>query len=196
MAQQQTDGWMQMLDPFGFWKTQRDATLEAWSKLMIDMVNSQEYARFTGTFLDQYLSMAQPVQDAVQRSMTMSLAYFNMPSREEIVSIADRLVHIETRLDDLDNETYEIHDDYPKQFRTIERRIEKVEDRIAASEESVGKELRSVDRSLDKVLQTVLGRLDDLEAALVSTRQGAAKTEPKAEAKPEGKTEAKAEPKK
>jgi hypothetical protein len=188
-------GMMQMLDPFGFWKTSRDTTLEAWSKMMIDMVNSQEYARFTGTFLDQYLSMTQPIQDAVQRSMTMSLAYFNMPSREEVVSIADRLVHIETRLDDLDAETYDMHDDYPRRFQTVEHRIDKVEGRIATSEETVSKEIRGVDSSLENVLVTLVARLDKLEAAISQTRESVAKPEPRTAARAEPRVEVKADPK-
>src|SRR6266496_3651201 len=155
MAQPQTDGMMRMLDPFGIWKTYRDTTLEGWSKIMIDMVNSEEYARSTGTMLDQYLSMSQPVQDAVQKNMTMALAYLNMPTRDEVLSVAERLVNIETRLDDLDAETSYMRDDYREEFR-------------------------NVDRSLDKVLNTLITRLDKLEAAISTPRESAgAKPEPK-----------------
>jgi hypothetical protein len=137
---------MQMLDPLGFWKTSREATLEAWSKLMINTVNSDEYARFTGNLLDQYLSATQPVQDMVQKSMTYSLAYLNMPTRDEVLSLAERLVHIETRLDDLDDETYERHGEAQKGIHGVER-------------------------DLNKALDTLLARLDKLEAELAKKQE-------------------------
>jgi hypothetical protein len=130
-----------MLDPFGFWKTYRESMMDGWSKLLINTVNSEEYARFTGMFLDRLLAATQPVQDVVQKSMGYSLAYLNMPTRDEVLTLAQRLTHIETRLDDLDNDTYEMHD----------------EDR---------KEFRSVERSLDKMLNTLVARLDKLEASI------------------------------
>ena len=184
MTQPQTDGIMQMLDPFGFWKTSRDTMLEAWSKQMIDLVNSQEYAQFTGTFLDQYMGLAQPVQDAVQKSMTMALPFWNLPSRDEVISLATQLVNIETRLDDLDALANDIYDSDRTETRSVERRMDKVEEKIGSGDESVAKELRSVDRSLDKVLTTILARLDDLEAAIVPARE---KADAKAEAKPQAK---------
>src|SRR6476620_4037564 len=155
MAQPQTDGMTQMLDPFGLWKSSRETMLEAWSKMMIDMVNSDEYARSTGMMLDQYLSLSQPVQDAVQKAMTGTLAYLNMPTRAEVISLAEQQVNIETRLDDLDAKTSDMRDDYRKEFRSAERRGDKVEDRIGTSAEALTKEFRSVERSLDKVLNTL-----------------------------------------
>jgi hypothetical protein len=35
------------LDPFGTLRALRDANLESWSKLMIDLVNSDEYSQAT-----------------------------------------------------------------------------------------------------------------------------------------------------
>jgi polyhydroxyalkanoic acid synthase PhaR subunit len=182
MAQSQTDGMAQMLDPFGFWKTSREATLEAWSKLMIDMVNSEDYARSTGMMLDQYLAASQPLQDTVQKAMTGALAYLNMPTRAEVISLAEQLVNIETRLDDLDAKTSEMRDDSRKELRAVERRIDKVEERIAASDEAVTKEIRGIDHSLDKVLNTIMDRLAHLEAATLPTREKEA-AKPEAEPK-------------
>lgn len=189
MAQPQTDGIMSMLDPFGFWKMYRETTLEAWSKYMIDTVNSEDYAKFTGVLLDQTLSVTQPVQDAVQKSMTSSLAYLNMPTRDEVLSVAERMINVEKRLDDLDNQTYDMHEEDQKLLRATERRIDKVESIIAASEETVAKELRGVDRSVDKALSTIMARLDQLEAAVARTRNAATeKPQSKAETEREGKT--------
>jgi polyhydroxyalkanoic acid synthase PhaR subunit len=187
----------QMLDPFGLWKTSRDTMLDAWSKTMIDVVNSDEYARSTGMLLDQYLAMSQPLQDAVQKGMTATLAYVNMPTREEVLSLAERLVNIETRLDDLDAKTSDMRDDYREGLRTVERRVDKAEERVAASEKAMIKEIGSVNGSLDKVLSAIMARLDKLEAAVVQAREKSpAEPRPKAEAKPDAKPEPKTDTKK
>ena len=93
------------LDPFGMMtmlKQTRDANLEILSKFMIDVVNSDEYAQATGAALAQSLAASQPARQALERSMTNTLQALNMPSRAEVISIAERLVNVETRLDDLD----------------------------------------------------------------------------------------------
>lgn len=80
----------------------RDSGLETWSKLMIDLVNSEAYSQATSQWLNTYLTVSQPFQDVLEKTMTQVLSKLNMPSRSEVTSIAQRLTHIELRLDDLD----------------------------------------------------------------------------------------------
>ena len=91
-----------LLDPFGTWKTMRDASLDIWSKLMIDLVNSQAYSQATGQWLDSYLTLSQPFQRVIETTMTQVLGGLNMPLRTEVTSVAERLTNVEMRLDDLD----------------------------------------------------------------------------------------------
>lgn len=186
MAQPQTNGMMQMLDPFGIWKQTRDATLDMWSKTLIDMVQSDAYARSSGMLLDQILGPAQPVQDAVQKAMTYTLAYLNMPTRDEVMTLAERLINIETRLDDLDGKTSDMREEDRERALTLEDRLGKLEERIAAN--SGARESREPDRNLDRVLNTLMTRLDGLEAAIVASRAGSGAPEPPAETEPERKT--------
>jgi hypothetical protein len=90
------------------WKAMRDASLQAWSRLMIDFVNSDAYSHATGEMLDTYLTVLQPFQRALETTMTQSLASLNMPSRTEVTSLAERMTNIEMRLDDLDAKLDEI----------------------------------------------------------------------------------------
>lgn len=90
------------LDPFGAWRQMRDANVDAWSKMMIDLVNSEDYSRATGQWLDAYLAMSQPFQKAIEAAMTRTLEGLNMPTRADVISLAERLTNIELRLDDLD----------------------------------------------------------------------------------------------
>jgi hypothetical protein len=89
-------------NPFAAWTGMRDAYLDTWSKMMIDMVNSEAYARATGQLLDGYLTASEPFRQIIESTMTRTLAQLNMPSRDEVTSVAERLTNIEMRLDDLD----------------------------------------------------------------------------------------------
>ena len=89
-------------DPLGFWRTTQNASLEAWSKTMIELVNTEAYAEATGRLLDSYLAASVPMRRAIEQAMTQVLGQVNMPSRAEVLSIAERMTNIEMRLDDLD----------------------------------------------------------------------------------------------
>jgi hypothetical protein len=89
-------------DPFSFWRTTQNASLEAWSKAMIDLVNTEAYAEATGRMLDNYLSASAPMRKLIEQAMAQVLGQINMPTRSEVLSIAERMTNIEMRLDDLD----------------------------------------------------------------------------------------------
>ena len=90
------------LDPLGTLRTLRDINLEAWSKIMIDLVNSEAYSRATSQWLDTYLTLSQPFHRVIETSMTQVLTGLNMPTRADVTSLAERMTNIEMRLDDLD----------------------------------------------------------------------------------------------
>src|SRR5690242_15809169 len=89
-------------DPFGAWAGMRDSYMDAWSKSMLEMVNSPAYAEATGRVLDSYLTMSAPFRKALETAMTQVLTQLNMPTRSDVTSLAERLTNIEMRLDDLD----------------------------------------------------------------------------------------------
>jgi polyhydroxyalkanoic acid synthase PhaR subunit len=95
-------------DPFGTWKQMRDANMDAWSKMMLDFVSSEQYTQATSAILDSYLTMSQPFQRALETTMTRTLTMLNMPTRAEVTGLAERLTNIELRLDDLDAKMDEI----------------------------------------------------------------------------------------
>lgn len=89
-------------DPLSFWRTTQNASLDAWSKAMIELVNTDAYADATGRMLDSYLAASVPMRKMVEQSMTQVLGQINIPTRSEVLSIAERMTNIEMRLDDLD----------------------------------------------------------------------------------------------
>ena len=90
------------LDPSGMFKGMRDAGMDAWSKSMIQLVNSPAYAQATAAALDTWLTTSAPFRKALEATMTQVLTQLNMPTRTDVTSLAQRLTHIEMRLDDLE----------------------------------------------------------------------------------------------
>jgi polyhydroxyalkanoate synthesis regulator phasin len=101
-------------DPTGMFKSMRDAGMDAWSKMMIQMVNSETYAQATGKMLDAWLTGSAPFRKMIESTMTQALTQLNMPTRTDIISLAERLTHIEMRLDDLEAKLDERSQPAPK----------------------------------------------------------------------------------
>ena len=95
-------------DPMEPWRGMRDVYLDAWSKTMVEMVNSEAYSQATGAMLDTYLAMSAPFREAVEKAMLKTLEQLAMPTRHDVVSIAERMTNIEMRLDDLDGKIDEL----------------------------------------------------------------------------------------
>ena len=89
-------------DPTGMLKNMRNTGMDAWSKMMIDLVNTEAYAKATGAMLDAYLTTSAPFRKVVEATMTRVLTSLNMPTRGDVTGLAERLTNIETRLDDLE----------------------------------------------------------------------------------------------
>jgi len=89
-------------DPFEAFRKVRDTYLEGMSKVMIDAVNTEEYAQATGTLLNSYLTASAPFREAMDKAMVMALEQLSLPSRQQVIALAERFTNLETRLDDLD----------------------------------------------------------------------------------------------
>ncbi|MEX2186658.1 MAG: hypothetical protein WD875_07690 [Pirellulales bacterium] len=89
-------------DPTAMFKNMRDTGMGAWSKMMIDMVGTESYAKAQGEILDAWLSNSAPFRKVMESATTQTLANLNMPSRDDITRLAERLTNIEMKLDDLD----------------------------------------------------------------------------------------------
>ncbi len=89
-------------DPMDPWRGVRDIYMDAWSKNMVEMVNTEAYAQATGAMLDTYLTVSTPFREALEKAMVKTLEQLSMPTRADVVSIAERMTNIEMRLDDLD----------------------------------------------------------------------------------------------
>ncbi|MBX0327921.1 hypothetical protein K2Z83_09565 [Oscillochloris sp. ZM17-4] len=101
MTNKQSDGF-DPTDPIGTWRTIRDANLDAWAKGMASMVNTESFSKALGVQLDTMLAASAPMQNVMTQYMEAYLAQASMPSRAEVISLAQRMTNIEMRLDDMD----------------------------------------------------------------------------------------------
>jgi len=107
MSQNPSDGF-DPNDPFGAWRSIRDANLDAWAKNLSGLAGTESFAKALGMQLDGMLAASAPMQKAVHQYMESYLAQANMPSRGEVVSLASRMTNIELRLDDMQAQLDEI----------------------------------------------------------------------------------------
>ncbi|MBA3914743.1 MAG: hypothetical protein H0X25_13045 [Acidobacteriales bacterium] len=91
-----------IVDPMATWRSFSNATMDSWAKTMVQWVNTDDFAKSTGALLNAYMEASHPQKQIYEQMMTRALAQSNMPSREDILSLAERLTHIEMRLDDID----------------------------------------------------------------------------------------------
>jgi hypothetical protein len=89
-------------DPVGAFREVRDSYLDTWAKAMVDAVNSDAYAKASGTMLDTCLSASAPFREMLEKSMLQALQQLSMPSRADFVALAERVTNMEMRLDDMD----------------------------------------------------------------------------------------------
>lgn len=88
-------------DPAAVFRDLRDNYLDAWAKAMVEAVNSEAYAKANGLILDTYLSVSSPVRQTIEKVMVQTLQQFSMPSRADVVALAERVTNIEMQLDDM-----------------------------------------------------------------------------------------------
>ena len=89
-------------DPLEAFRGMRDAYLGAMAKSMVETVNTEGYAQATGQVLDTYLTMTGPAKEALDRSMLQALEQMSLPSRTDVLSLAERFTNMELRIDDMD----------------------------------------------------------------------------------------------
>jgi hypothetical protein len=154
-------------DPFGTARAMRDANIEAWSKAMQQFVNTEAYSQATGAMLDTYLTTSAPFRKVIEQTMTQVLQQFNMPTRSDVISIAQRLTNLEMRLDDLDAQITEMQRAGGGQPHVAEPQAQTA--LPSAAEEA------ATARTMDPIVDTISERRGSDQQAASSTSSRSAK---------------------
>jgi hypothetical protein len=101
MAEDQAGG-SKPFDPLESFRGLRDIYLDTMAKAMVEAVNTESYAKASGAMLDTTLTMSAPLREGLEKSMLQVLEQLSLPSRQDIVALAERFTNLEMRLDDMD----------------------------------------------------------------------------------------------
>ena len=90
------------IDPFAQMIQFYDAMSKSWAKSMSEAVSSESFAKSMGEQMEGSLEVAALMRRQMGEVMEKYLEGMNLPSRKEVVNVAERLNKIEMALDDLD----------------------------------------------------------------------------------------------
>ncbi|MBN1811672.1 MAG: hypothetical protein JXA14_07545 [Anaerolineae bacterium] len=97
-------------DPFSQWVDFWDNWAKSWSAAMSDTVTSKSFADSMGQQMESSLESMGLVRRQVNGMMEQYLKQMSLPSRGEVISMAERLTRVEMALDDLDAKLDEVLD--------------------------------------------------------------------------------------
>jgi polyhydroxyalkanoate synthesis regulator phasin len=98
------------IDLFKEWVQFWDGWTKAWSGPMSEAVASKGFAESMGQQLEGALEAAAMMRQQMGGVMQQILQQMSLPTRQDVVRLAERLTNLEMRLDDLDATTGEILD--------------------------------------------------------------------------------------
>lgn len=79
-----------------------DESLEMWTKTLADVMGGQDYSTAMGQVLAQNLATQGALRKAMEPYMEETLRTFNIPSRKQVLAVAEQLKAIEQRLEDME----------------------------------------------------------------------------------------------
>lgn len=92
----------QAVDPFGQMIEFYDTWTKSWTKAMTEVVANRSFAETLGEQVQTNLEALSVMRSQVDEAMQHYLEQINLPSRQEVVGLAERLTRIEMALDDVD----------------------------------------------------------------------------------------------
>jgi len=92
----------QASDPFAQMVQFYDDWTKTWAGAASEMVSSKGFADSVAQQLESTLSMTQLMRRQMSEIMEQSLQQMSLPSRKQVVSLAERLTNLEMRLDDME----------------------------------------------------------------------------------------------
>jgi polyhydroxyalkanoate synthesis regulator phasin len=98
----------QASDPFAQMVQFYDDWTKTWSGAASEMVSSKSFADSMAQQLESTLSTTQLMRRQMSEIMERSLQQMSLPTRKQVVSLAERVTSIEMRLDDMEAKLDEV----------------------------------------------------------------------------------------
>ena len=100
----------QVGDPFSQMVQFYDDWTKTWAGAASEMTSSKNFADSMAQQLESTLSTTQLMRRQMSEIMEQSLQQMNLPTRKQVLSIAERMTNIEMRLDDMEARLDEVLD--------------------------------------------------------------------------------------
>lgn len=97
-------------DPFAQMVQFYDDWTKTWAGAASEMVSNKNFADSMAQQLESTLSTAQLMRRQMSAIMEQSLQQMNLPTRQQVVSLAERMTNVEMRLDDMEAKLDEVLD--------------------------------------------------------------------------------------
>lgn len=88
----------QSTDPFAVWRDWMSQSERQWNAFLNNAMATDEFSQTVGRFMDVYVNMQKNMNEAMSRY----LSSVNLPSRQDILGVGDRLTAIEERLTNIE----------------------------------------------------------------------------------------------
>jgi hypothetical protein len=107
MLGQMAEAWTRALQAGGgrpaevlsHWKVLMETAVEAWAKVLGEVMATEQFAALMGKSLDQYLGAVGPMRKSLQAASEEFLRTMNLPSRTQITSLASQVVAMDARVE-------------------------------------------------------------------------------------------------
>ena len=107
------------LDPFSAWKDMYEYTEKAWHDVIQDTLGKESFSEGLGQIQSSYLQYHEMISNLTE-------AYFkqvNIPTRDEIASVASLVINLEDKIDNMDDQLYENSEIITKEFNQLKRTV-------------------------------------------------------------------------
>jgi polyhydroxyalkanoic acid synthase PhaR subunit len=126
-------------DPFAAWKSFYQMNEEAWTQMLEQMMGTQAFAKAMGQWLDNSLK----AQDAARKNVEASLSAMNFPSKGDITRLAEQIVAVDAKLDDVSFAVEQLGDELralkERGPEAVRAELEALSTQVAALAKAVGK---------------------------------------------------------
>ena len=92
--------------------------LEATAKMFAETMGTEAFASFIGRYMEQTLVWQQRMSNSSEPQMDSMLRAFHLPSRGQIDRMFERVIGLEDRIDDLEDENRKLRTQIEASMRT------------------------------------------------------------------------------
>lgn len=147
-------------EPFTMWKDMYEHTEKVWHDVIQDTLGKESFSEGLGQIQSSYLQYHEMISNLTE-------AYFkqaNIPTRDEVASVASLVINLEDKIDNIDDQLYENSETVTKEINQLKRTVSNLE------------------KKFDKVLEALVALDKKIETNEEITASKAATTKPEAKA--------------